>query len=60
MKRELVREELYRIFSIRSPRHLLKTWHGGPGVYLTPAIYSSPVFIKQRFLFIIVDKNVSG
>ena len=33
-----------------------------PSIYLTPAVYLSPVVIKQRFLFmiIIVNKNVSG
>ena len=32
---------------------------GGPSVHLTPAVYSSLLFIKQWFLFIIFDKNLS-
>ncbi len=50
----------YRIFSIRRPQRLFQTWPCGPGVYLTSAIYSSPIFIKQWFLIVIFDKNVSG
>ena len=30
----------------------------GPGVYLTPALYSSMVFIEQGFLYIILDRHV--
>ena len=30
---------LYRTLSIRRPRRLFQTWPGGPGVYLTPAVY---------------------
>lgn len=29
-----------------------------PGVYLTPAVYLSPMFTKQGLLFIIFDKHV--
>ena len=42
---------VYRVFSIRRPRRLFQTWPGGPGVHLTPAVYSSPVFVKQQFFF---------
>ena len=31
---------VYRIFSIKRPRHLFKTWPQGPGVYLKPALNS--------------------
>ena len=50
----------YRVFSIRSPRCLFQTWPGGAGVYLNPPVYPNAAFIKQRFLFIIFDKDVCG
>lgn len=36
-----------RIFSVKSPRCLFQNWPFGPGVYLTPAFYSSLMFIRK-------------
>ena len=46
----------YRIFSIRRPRRLFQTWPDGPGVYLIPADYSSPVFITNGFYLLFLTK----
>ena len=37
----------YRIFSIKRPRRLFKTWPQGPGVYLKPAFNRGPAFINE-------------
>ena len=37
----------YRIFSIKRPRPLFKTWFPGPGVYLKPAVNRGPAFINE-------------
>ena len=38
---------IYRIFSIKRPRRLFKTWPQGPGVYLKPAFNRGPAFINE-------------
>ena len=37
----------YRIFSIKRPRRLFKTWPQGPGVSLKPAFNRGPAFINE-------------
>ena len=37
----------YRIFSIKRPRRLFKTWPQGPGVYLKPAFNRGMAFINE-------------
>ena len=37
----------HRIFSIKRPRRLFKTWPQGPGVYLKPAFNRGPAFINE-------------
>ena len=37
----------YRIFSIKRPLRLFKTWPQGPGVYLKPAFNRGPAFINE-------------
>ena len=37
----------YRIFSIKRPQRLFKTWPQGPGVYLKPAFNRGPAFINE-------------
>ena len=39
--------DAYRIFSIKCPRCLFKTWPQGPGVYLKPAFNWGPAFINE-------------
>ena len=46
----------YLIFSIRRPRLLFQTWPGGPGVCLTPAIYSNPVSLSNGFYSLFLTK----
>ena len=50
-------QPLRYILSIRRPWCIFQTQPGGLGVYLTPAVYQGPVYIKQRFLFIVFDKK---
>ena len=38
---------LYRIFSIKRPRRLFKTWLQGSGVYLKPAFNRGPAFFNE-------------
>ena len=39
---------MYRIFSIKCPRHLFKTWPQGLGVYLKPAFNRGPAFNREN------------
>ena len=54
-------EAMYRIYSIKRPRRLFQTWHGGPGVYLTPEACLSSLFIdyEQSRFFLIVRREGS-
>ena len=38
---------VYRIFSIKRPRRLFKTWPQGPSVYLKPSFNRGPAFINE-------------
>ena len=40
-------EIIYRIFSVKRPRRLFKTWPQGPSVYLKPAFNRGPAFINE-------------
>ncbi len=42
-----------------TPRRLFQTWLRGSGVFLNGAVCLSKMFIKQGFLIIICDMNVS-
>ena len=39
----------YRIFSIKRPRRLFKTWPDGPGVYSKSEFNRDPAFINEVF-----------
>ena len=44
---ELLLSNTYRIFAIKRPRRLFKTWPQGPGVYLKPVFNRGPAFINE-------------
>ena len=44
---DFINDPGYRIFSIKRPRRLFKTWLQGPGVYLKPAFNRGPAFINE-------------
>jgi len=46
----------YRIFSIKRPRLLFQTWHGGPGVSLKEQFIWARHFFKKGLLF----RKISG
>ena len=59
-KEDLFEKLTYHIYLIKRPRRLFQTWHRGPCVYLTPEAWSTSLFMKQWFFFIIfIDINRS-
>jgi len=48
----------YRIFSIKSPRRLFQTWHGGPGVCLNQQFIWARHFLTKGLLFAFLGSRV--